>query len=586
MTQAFVHRLLAMVIIVGVAAGCAEEKKKDVEAAVVSVEKLLDEHGGRLAALENGNKTLQSQLTALEGTMGELSSKMATLETAMSKLTAPPDTGPVTATELSIVDKDGKGRIKLRLDDKDKPRLILLDENGGAKGEIDLAEIAELVQLFSTFQKDPMMSKLLEPVRSSSGPRLPKKKSEYDKTIRRVGEFEYQVIRNMIDETLADLGKVGRAARIIPNYRDGKLQGYKLIGVRPGSIYRAMGIRSGDVVLKVNGKALDSPEASFAVYESLKTTDKVELLLSRRGKNRTHTYHIVEEFTKDPVQGKLIDPAQESTGPRLPSKKSEYEKGVRRVDNREYEVLKRMIDTALQDLGEVGRQARVIPAYRKGEYYGFKLIGVRPGSLYRAMDINSGDIILQINDHVISDAGKALLLFEELNTRDKVVLRFTRRGRERTQTYLIVDQFTRDAFVPEPVPAVQPVELGADLSKWQSPIDFSPFVKITDTNRFEVDTTGARNAVDGKSGNGEGWRLIPHYKDGKYQGPKVFGVGPEGLPHALGFRSGDVVRTVNGTTLDTPGQALELLGKSDTGDEIVVQIDRSRKSHTFTYLLK
>lgn len=299
MTYVLVRRLLAVVMVVGLAAGCAEEKKKDVEAAVVSVEKLLDEHGGRLAALENGSKTLRAQLTALEDKMGELSSQMATLDASMSKLTAPPETGPVTATELSIVDKNGKGRIKLRIDDQDKPMLMLLDESGGAEGEIALADVAEFTRLISEFRADPTLGKFLDPVRTSSGPRLPRRESEYDKTVRRVGEFEYQIIRKLVDEALADLGKIGRAARVIPNYRNGKPRGYKLIGVRPGSIYRALGIRSGDVVLKVNGKALNSVEASFAVYESLKTTDKIELLLSRRGRERTHTYVLVEAFTKD-----------------------------------------------------------------------------------------------------------------------------------------------------------------------------------------------------------------------------------------------------------------------------------------------
>ena len=149
MTTVFVRRLLAVVIVVSLTAGCHEEKKKDVEAAVVSVEKLLDEHGGRLAALENGNKTLQAQLTALEGRLGELASQMANLDKTVSRIAGPPEAGPVTATELSIADKNGKERIKLRVDDQDKPRLILLDENGGAKGDVDLTQVAEFARLLA-----------------------------------------------------------------------------------------------------------------------------------------------------------------------------------------------------------------------------------------------------------------------------------------------------------------------------------------------------------------------------------------------------------------------------------------------------
>lgn len=302
MTTVFVRKLLAVVLVASLTPGCAEEKKKDVEAAVVSVEKLLDEHGGRLAALENGNKTLQAQLTALEGRMGELSSQMAALDSTISKIAEPPQTGPVTATELSIVDKNGKGRIKLRVDDQDKARLILLDKEGGAKGDVDLAEVAEFTRLLAEFRKDPMLGKFLDPLKTPRRSQPPRRKTNYGEKILRVGEFEYQVKRAFLDDTLADLSEVARGARVIPSIKEGKLLGYKLVGVRPGSVYRAMGIRSGDTIMKVNGQALDSPETPLALYEPLKTADKVELLLSRRGSDRTHTYYIVDDFSREPYE--------------------------------------------------------------------------------------------------------------------------------------------------------------------------------------------------------------------------------------------------------------------------------------------
>jgi len=162
-----VRKLLTALLgacLVTLATGCAEEEqKRDLNSALASLEKLTDEHGGRLATLENTARTLEAKLTAVEGQLGELSSQMGALSQKVSEATRPTDTGPLTATELAIVDAEGKGRIKLRVDDQDRARLILLDKEGGAKGDVDLAEVAVFARLLAEFRKDPAMGRFLDP---------------------------------------------------------------------------------------------------------------------------------------------------------------------------------------------------------------------------------------------------------------------------------------------------------------------------------------------------------------------------------------------------------------------------------------
>lgn len=112
--------------------------------------------------------------------------------------------------------------------------------------------------------------------------------------ITQTGAWEYQIDRSFLDEQLQDMNKLSRDARVIPNYdrESGTYKGFKLIGVRPNSMYRALGIRSGDVILQVNGEEIDSPTKALELFNKLQTSNKIALDVKRRGKTETLVYKI------------------------------------------------------------------------------------------------------------------------------------------------------------------------------------------------------------------------------------------------------------------------------------------------------
>ena len=112
--------------------------------------------------------------------------------------------------------------------------------------------------------------------------------------VTKVNEFEYHIDRGLLDEKLQDLGALGREARVIPNYdrESGSYKGFKLIGVRPNSLYRNIGIRSGDVILQVNGEEMNSPSKALELFTKLQTSNAISLDIKRRGKVETLTYKI------------------------------------------------------------------------------------------------------------------------------------------------------------------------------------------------------------------------------------------------------------------------------------------------------
>jgi len=110
--------------------------------------------------------------------------------------------------------------------------------------------------------------------------------------IRATGENEYEVPRGEIDRTLANLNEVAMQARIVPAFKDGQAQGFKLFSIRPDSIYSKIGVQNGDVIRRINGFDLNSPEKALEVYSKLKEAPRIEIEIERNGAPIRKTYNV------------------------------------------------------------------------------------------------------------------------------------------------------------------------------------------------------------------------------------------------------------------------------------------------------
>ncbi len=133
-----------------------------------------------------------------------------------------------------------------------------------------------------------------EPMREAAPSAAPAAASSYSEGVKQTGPWEYQIDRGMLNEQLQDLAKLGREARVIPNYDkdSGTYKGFKLIGVRPNSLYRSLGIRSGDVIQQINGEELSSPGKALELFTQLQNSSSITLDIMRRGKQHTMSYKI------------------------------------------------------------------------------------------------------------------------------------------------------------------------------------------------------------------------------------------------------------------------------------------------------
>lgn len=111
--------------------------------------------------------------------------------------------------------------------------------------------------------------------------------------IKAVSENEYEVPRAEIDRTMSNLNDIAMQARIVPAFKDGVSQGFKLFSIRPDSIYTKIGIQNGDVIKRINGYDLNSPEKALEIYSKLKeASGRIDIEVERNGSVLRKTYNI------------------------------------------------------------------------------------------------------------------------------------------------------------------------------------------------------------------------------------------------------------------------------------------------------
>lgn len=110
--------------------------------------------------------------------------------------------------------------------------------------------------------------------------------------IRALSENEYEVPRAEIDKTLGNLNQVAMQARIVPAFKNGQAQGFKLFSIRPDSIYSKIGVQNGDIIKRINGFDMNSPEKALEVYSKLKEANHIVIELERNGSAIRKSYNI------------------------------------------------------------------------------------------------------------------------------------------------------------------------------------------------------------------------------------------------------------------------------------------------------
>jgi general secretion pathway protein C len=104
------------------------------------------------------------------------------------------------------------------------------------------------------------------------------------------GESTVVVSRSEVDKSLENVHQLLSQVRIRPHFRDGTPDGLAVSNIRPGSLFAKLGLRNGDIVQGINGRAIKSPDDVMGVYERLKSGSRIALQVMRNGEEKIINY--------------------------------------------------------------------------------------------------------------------------------------------------------------------------------------------------------------------------------------------------------------------------------------------------------
>jgi general secretion pathway protein C len=108
-------------------------------------------------------------------------------------------------------------------------------------------------------------------------------------------------IRRLVQQ---DPGILDQVMRTVPSYDNaaGKLRGFRAYPGRNRQIFNKLGLKPGDLVTAINGTALDDPQRSQEVFNTIQTSDHVSVTVERGGQKQEITLNIAQvaaQATKD-----------------------------------------------------------------------------------------------------------------------------------------------------------------------------------------------------------------------------------------------------------------------------------------------
>jgi general secretion pathway protein C len=110
--------------------------------------------------------------------------------------------------------------------------------------------------------------------------------------VRQLSENQYVVARSEINNALTNLSDLATKARIVPSFKNGVANGFKLFSIVPDSLYAKIGVQNGDVIRRINGYEMNSPDKALEIYQKLRDASRIEIELERRGETLRKSYSI------------------------------------------------------------------------------------------------------------------------------------------------------------------------------------------------------------------------------------------------------------------------------------------------------
>ena len=131
-----------------------------------------------------------------------------------------------------------------------------------------------------------------EPALNPEIPQEQSKETSQASFAKQIGEREYILDSRRIQKALENPEQILTHARLLPNIKDGRQEGFSVSEVVPGGIYHSLGLRNGDILLRINGLEISNPEVAIQAMSALKGMSNIDLDVIRSGQKISMNYRI------------------------------------------------------------------------------------------------------------------------------------------------------------------------------------------------------------------------------------------------------------------------------------------------------
>jgi general secretion pathway protein C len=95
-----------------------------------------------------------------------------------------------------------------------------------------------------------------------------------------------------LNAALDNIGQAMGDARLLPSQKEGQVEGFRVSEVKPSGVFAMVGLRNGDVLLRLNDFPIDSPDKALQSFITLKGQSRLKLDMIRDGRPVTYNYDI------------------------------------------------------------------------------------------------------------------------------------------------------------------------------------------------------------------------------------------------------------------------------------------------------
>jgi len=106
------------------------------------------------------------------------------------------------------------------------------------------------------------------------------------------GAGSFVIDQRALNTALDNIGQAMTDARLLPSQKDGKVEGFRASEVKPAGVFAMIGIKNGDVLLRLNDFPIDSPDKALQSFIALKGQNRLKLDMIRDGRPMTFNYDI------------------------------------------------------------------------------------------------------------------------------------------------------------------------------------------------------------------------------------------------------------------------------------------------------